>query len=50
MKDYIKWIRNKFGNETIILNFSCVCITNEKNKILRNEICVCNGKNGVIMQ
>lgn len=34
MKDYIKWIRNKVGNETIILNFSCVCITNEKNEIL----------------
>jgi mutator protein MutT len=34
MKDYIKWIRNKVGHEQIILNFSGVCIVNDKGEIL----------------
>ncbi|WBW94938.1 NUDIX hydrolase [Oceanirhabdus sp. W0125-5] len=34
MKDYIKWIRSKVGHETIILNFSGACITNERGEIL----------------
>lgn len=34
MKDYIKWIRSKVGHDTIILNFSCACITNERGEIL----------------
>ena len=34
MSDYIKWIRSKVGNETIILNFAGVCITNEKGELL----------------
>lgn len=34
MSDYIKWIRSKVGHDTIILNFSGACITNEKGEIL----------------
>jgi len=34
MSDYIKWIRSKVGHETIILNFSGACITNEDGEIL----------------
>ncbi|MEW8956808.1 NUDIX hydrolase [Clostridium sp.] len=32
--DYIKWIRSKVGHDTIILNFSVACITNDKGEIL----------------
>ena len=32
--DYIKWIRSKVGHETIILNFSGACISNEKGEVL----------------
>ena len=32
--DYIKWIRDKVGDETIILNFSGVIITNDRGEIL----------------
>lgn len=34
MNDYIKSIRNKVGHDTIILNFSDACITNNKGEIL----------------
>lgn len=34
MSDYIKWIRSKIGNDTIILNFSGAFITNENKEIL----------------
>lgn len=34
MADYIKWIRSKVGHDTIILNFSGACITNEHGQIL----------------
>lgn len=34
MSDYIKWIRDKVGKETIILNFSGACIINENNELL----------------
>ncbi len=34
MSDYIKWIRSKVGHNTIILNFSGACITNENGDIL----------------
>jgi len=34
MSDYIKWIRSKVGHETIILNFSGACITNENGEVL----------------
>ena len=34
MSDYIKWIREKVGHDTIILNFSGAIITNEKGDIL----------------
>jgi ADP-ribose pyrophosphatase YjhB (NUDIX family) len=34
MMDYIKWIRSKVGHETIILNFSGACITNENGDLL----------------
>ncbi len=34
LKDYIKWIRNKIGHDTIILNFSGAIIRDEKNRIL----------------
>lgn len=34
MRDYIKWIRNKVGHETIILNFSGAFIVDKNNKIL----------------
>ena len=34
MRDYIKWIRDKVGHDTIILNFSVACITNENGEIL----------------
>lgn len=34
MSDYIKWIRSKVSNDTIILNFSGACITNEKGELL----------------
>lgn len=32
--DYIRWIRSKVGHDTIILNFSGVCVTNEKGDLL----------------
>lgn len=32
--DYISWIRSKVGHDTIILNFSGACITNDKGEIL----------------
>lgn len=34
MSDYIKWIRSKVGQDTIILNYAGVCITNDKGEIL----------------
>lgn len=34
MSDYIKWIRSKVGHDTIILNFSGACITNERGEVL----------------
>lgn len=34
MSDYIKWIRSKVNNDTIILNFSGACITNENGELL----------------
>lgn len=34
MSDYIKWIRSKVSHETIILNFSGACITNENGELL----------------
>jgi ADP-ribose pyrophosphatase YjhB (NUDIX family) len=34
MSDYIKWIRSKVGHDDIILNFSVVCIINEKGEVL----------------
>jgi mutator protein MutT len=34
MRDYIKWIRKKVGHDTIILNFSVACITNDIGEIL----------------
>jgi 8-oxo-dGTP pyrophosphatase MutT (NUDIX family) len=34
MKDYIKWIRRKVGNDLIILNFAVACITNINGEIL----------------
>lgn len=34
VNDYIKWIRGKVGHDTIILNFSDACITNEKGEVL----------------
>lgn len=41
MSDYIKWIRSKVGNDTIILNFAGACIVNENSEILlqkRSEV------------
>lgn len=34
MSDYIKWIRSKVNHDTIILNFSGACITNENGELL----------------
>ena len=34
MKDYIKFIREKVGHESIFLNFSAACIRNSKGEIL----------------
>jgi len=34
MSNYIKWIREKVGNERIILNFAGACITNDKGELL----------------
>ena len=34
MSDYIKWIREKVGHDTIILNFSGAIIANDKGEIL----------------
>ena len=36
--DYISWIRSYIGNQEIILNFSGVIVTNQKNEILLNAI------------
>jgi mutator protein MutT len=32
--DYAKWIRDRVGHDTIILNFSVACIINENGEIL----------------
>lgn len=34
MSDYIRWIRSKVNHDTIILNFSGACITNENGELL----------------
>lgn len=34
MSDYIKWIRSKVGQDTIILNFSGAVVTDENERIL----------------
>ena len=34
MSDYIKWIRDKIGHDTIILNYAGVCVTNDKGELL----------------
>lgn len=41
MGDFIKWIRSKVGQDTIILNFSGACITNEKGEVLQFSSTTC---------
>ena len=41
-KDYVKYIREKVGHETIILNYAGCIITNEKEQLLLQKRTDCN--------